>query len=268
MEKTATGAQLNNNLIESVLASTEAKETEQVTVISPSDTLVDLPAGYITASGEVVKTAEVRELNGLDEEAVARAGGVGKAFSTIINRATVSIGGVAVTEEILDGLVAGDRDALLLGVYKATFGSTVEIPGYCEGCQDFKTALVDLNQDVKTKVLLDPIEDRTFKVQGNKKEFLVTLPNGKAQKELSSAEDKTGPELTTILLNHTVLEVDGQPVLGKSQLQSLSLTDRRAISDALSQRLPGPQFEDLFIPCPDCGGEVVVPFSLGALFRL
>jgi hypothetical protein len=267
MEKTASGAQLNNSLIESVLASTET-QPEKAVITSPSDTLVDLPAGYITSSGEVIKTAEVRELNGMDEEAISKSGSSGRAFATILSRAVVKVGETPATENVLDSLLVGDRDALMLGIYKATFGSEVEIPGYCAGCKDFKLAAADLNRDVTVKILVDPIVDRRFTVHGKKNEFLVTLPDGRAQKELSTAEDKTGPELTTILLNHTVLEINGQPVIGKAQLQNLSIMDRRAISDALNERLPGPQFEDIVIPCPDCSGEVVVPFSLGALFRV
>jgi hypothetical protein len=265
--KTVKAANLNNDLIDQVLASTEQKTAPKIDVETPSDTLVNLPAGYINSSGEVIKTAEVRELNGLDEEAIARAGSAAKAFNTILSRATVKVGDEQVDDTLLDSLLAGDRDALMLGIYKVTFGKTAQLPGYCAGCNDFKIAEVDVDRDVPVKVLADSISDRTFIVNGNSNEFRVTLPNGRVQREITQAEDKNSAELTTLLLNNTVLEINEQPVLGKAQLQALSVSDRRAISDAISKRLPGPQFEDLNIPCPDCNGEVVVPFNLGALFR-
>jgi hypothetical protein len=265
--KSATSNEVNNALIEEALGSSEVQEDTKFKVKAPSDTLVTLPAGFINSDGEVINTAEVRELNGFDEEAISKTGTPGKALTTIINRATVSIGELDATEDILDRMLAGDRDMILLGIFKATFGNVAEIPGFCSTCNDFKTAEVDLNKDVKVKALLDPVEDRTFTVTGKTRDYLVTLPNGRAQREISSGEDKTGPELTTILLNNTVLEIGGQPVLGKTQLQGLSMPDRRAISEAISDRLPGPQFDDLVLDCPDCNGEVVVPFSLGALFR-
>ena len=264
--KTAKANEVNNVMIQEALGEVEQEDTK-FSVAAPSDTLVNLPAGYIDSSGEVIKTAEVRELNGFDEEAIAKAGGAGKALSAIINRATIKVGTTDATEEVLDRMLTGDRDMLLLGIYKATFGKIAETPGFCGTCNDFKTAQVDLDRDVKVKALLDPAGDRTFTVKGRSREYLVTLPNGIAQKEISSGEDKTGPELTTVLLNNTVLEIDGQPVLGKTQLQGLPMPDRRAISEAISERLPGPQFEDMVLSCPDCSGEVVVPFSLGALFR-
>lgn len=264
---TASGAGLSNDLIDKVLASTEAQTDSKVELKAPMDTLVNLPAGFITPDGEVIKTAEVRELNGLDEEYIGKSGGLGKAFTTILSRAVVSVGPMKATEELLDSLLSGDRDALMLGIFTVTFGPVAQIPGYCSGCQEFKLVEVDVNRDVKTKFLVDAVEDRVFTVQGKNHEFLVALPNGKAQRELSSSEDKNSAEQTSILLSHTVLEIDGRPVISKSQVQGLSVMDRRAIADALSKRLPGPQFEDITLPCGDCEGEVVVPFSLGALFR-
>lgn len=266
--KKASGNQLNNDLINQVLESTEAKEVQTATITPPSDTLVNLPAGFITASGEVIKTAEVRELNGKDEEAIAKAGNRGKIFATILSRGVVSIGSEKVTDDLLDTLLAGDRDALMLGIFRATFGSTAEIPSFCNGCGDFKSVEVDVDRDVNVKILVDSIEDRTFIVQGRKHEFLVTLPNGYVQRELTSSMDKTAAELTTILLENCVLEIDGQPIIGKAQVQNLGVMDRQAISTEISKRLPGPQFADIVLDCPDCGGEVVVPFNLGTLFRV
>ena len=210
----------------------------------------------------------MRELTGKDEELIGKSGGGVKAFSTILRQATVSIGSERATEEMLDSLVIGDRDALLLGIYKATFGSEVELPGYCGSCGEFKTASIDLSRDVTTKVLADPIEDRTFTVSGRSKEFLVTLPTGALQKELATAPENNAGERNTILLKNTVLEIDGKPILGKAQIQSLGLMDRNKIATELAKRLPGPQFEDMILTCPDCSGEVVVPFNLGALFRI
>jgi hypothetical protein len=265
--KTASGANLNNDLINQVLTATEQVEEQPVTITAPSDNLVDLPAGYITPDGEVARTAEVRELNGLDEELINKAGSGVKAFNAILSRATVSIGGNPVNEKVLNSLLVGDREAILLGIWKATFGNEVELSGYCGGCGEIKTASIDVSRDLEVKVLVDPIEDRTFKVQGRNKEFLVTLPNGLAQKEISEASDKTVAEQNTLLLKNTILEIDGQPVITKTQIQELGIADRNTITEEISKRIPGPQFQDIVLDCPDCEGKVVVPFSLGALFR-
>lgn len=257
---------LVNDLVKKATA--EQKQAVQPADITPpSDTLVHLPGGFINEAGEVIKTAEVRELTGRDEEAIAKTSTVGKALSLIVNRATVSIDGKRVTEELLDGLLAGDRDALLLGIYKATFGNKARIESYCVVCMADKTVEVDIDTDIKTKALGDPIAGRTFTVHG-KHEFVVTLPNGVVQKEIINSTDKTAAELATLLLEKTVQEIDGNPVFSKAQIQGLGIADRRLIGEELSKRAIGPQLENITVQCPDCEGEVEVPINFGTLFRL
>jgi hypothetical protein len=236
-------------------------------ILAPSDTTVFLPGGYVTAAGEVIRTAEVRELNGKDEEAISKTNNFGKAVLTILQRGTVKIGDETATDQLLDQLLAGDRDALLLGILKVTFGNTPEVASYCEGCSDFKTISINMNEDIKSKILADPIGDRVFIVNGKAGEITVQLPNGVAQKEMILNSDKTSAELNTILLENTVTKINNVPVYNKSQVQLLGITDRRKITDELNKRVPGPQFEDTTVECPDCGSEVQVPINLGALFQ-
>ncbi|CAB4123507.1 hypothetical protein UFOVP46_25 [uncultured Caudovirales phage] len=257
---------LANNLIDKVLAEPEV-QIEKANIQYPADNLVTLPGGYISATGEVIKTVEVRELNGRDEELITKTSNIGRLFSTILSRGTVSVGALKADENILDNLLAGDRDAVLLGIYKATFGSTTELESFCQGCQDYKTVEVDIDRDIKSKVLVDPVKDRVFTVYGKSHEYTVILPNGATQRELSSNLDKTLSELNTMLLEQTVVEIDGNPVVSKNQVQNIGIADRRKISEELTKRTPGPQFETVTITCPDCEGEVVVPINLGTLFR-
>lgn len=269
MEQTINAAQnpgLANQLIKE--ASKEAKPQKPVaSVVPPSDTVVTLPGGYVTADGEVISQAEVRELNGRDEEAIAKATTVGKVLTGILSRGTVKIGDLDATEEVLDQMFAGDRDALLLGIYKATFGADAELSAFCSGCEDYKAILIDVDEDIEVRKLSDPITDRRFVVKGKAHEYTVVLPNGKVQKELLLNADKTLAELTTLLLEGTVQEIDNARVFSKTQVQEIGLVDRRKIADELTTRAFGPQFEEVKATCPDCGGEVVAPINLGALFR-
>ena len=256
---------LANDLIKKATA--ESKPVAQPAEITPpSDNLVYLPGGFVTEDGEVIKTVEVRELNGKDEEAIAKNPAMGRALTTILNRAVVNIGGRKATEEVLDSLLAGDRDALLLGIYKATFGNTAEIESYCNGCMGDKTVEIDIDKDIQTKALVDPLNNRVFKVNG-KHEYLVALPDGALQREVISNTDKNFAELTTLLLEKTVKEIDGNPVFSKSQIQGLGVADRRLIGEEIRKRNIGPQLENITITCPDCDGEVEVPINFGTLFR-
>ena len=254
---------LANNLINQAIA--EKPEPIDVKVLPPLDNVVTLPGGYINAAGEVITDAEVRELNGNDEEAIARAANVGRAILTILQRGTVRVGNEKADEKMLDQLLAGDRDMLILAIFKATFGRTTEIPVYFGS--ELKQIEVDLDKDIKVKILTDPINDRIFSVSGKNHEYTVTLPTGVSQKEMIINSDKSSAELTTIMLENTVLKIDNSPVVSKQQVRNLGLADRRKIVEEINKRLPGPQFDSIVVTDPETGSEVPVPVNFGTLFR-
>jgi hypothetical protein len=262
----ATNPGLANKLATDAIAE-KPEALEPAKIKSPSDIVVNLPGGYLSPSGEVYRTAEVRELTGRDEEAIVKANNLAKALGVTLSKGVVKIGEVMATEDVLDKLLSADRDAILLGIYRATFGDTAEFGAFCSGCNEVKTAEIDILNDIKVNFLADPMEDRVFTIQGKNKEYLVKLPEGKLQRDLSNNIDKTSSELDTLLLEYCVLEINGNPVLGKGQIQMIGLSDRRSILKEIISRNPGPQFDDVKITCPDCGGEVVVPINLGTLFR-
>jgi hypothetical protein len=261
----ATNPALVNKLVAE--ATKETKQQEKAAIAPPSETVVTLPGGYVTLDGEVITEVEVRELNGRDEEAIARASSSGKVLTTILNRGTVRIGEMDATEEVLDQMYAGDRDAVLLGIYRATFGNEAILDAYCSGCDAYKDLTVDILEDIPMKKLDDPIGSSRFSVKGKKHEYTCAIPTGKTQKELLANGDKTIAELTTILLAGTVREINGRSVLSRNQIQEIGLADRRLIATAVDERSFGPVVNRVEAPCPDCGGKVVAPISLGTLFR-
>jgi len=257
---------LANNLVQQAMAQAPAAPAD-VQILLPSDNIVMLPGGFLTPTGDIVHEAEVRELNGNDEEAISRANSMGRAILTVLQRGTVRVGNQKVTEEILDKMLTGDRDTLVLGIVKATFGTKTTIPSYCAGCNESKDVEIDLNEDIKVTSLTDPINDRVFTVKGKKHEYTVQLPLGSVQKEILLNPDKTVAEQNTMLLENCVLKIDNSPVLSKIQVQQLGMVDRKAISAAINDRVVGPKFDDVIITCPDCEGEVRVPVNFGTLFQ-
>ena len=106
---------LANDLLNKALNEKPAQENAPQIVL-PSDVTVNLPGGYITATGEVLSTAEVKELNGKDEEAISRATTLGKALVTILQRGTVKIGSEPATEQMLDQLLVDRRSLGRIGL--------------------------------------------------------------------------------------------------------------------------------------------------------
>lgn len=257
---------LVNSLVNSI--SIEEAQVAKADLLFPTDTEVTLPGGYIVPlTGEVIKVAEVRELNGRDEEIISKASNLGKIFTTILSRGVVKIGSNPVDDSILDSLFVGDREALLLGIYKATFGNTAEIPAWCDGCTDYKTVGVNIDAEIKIETIDDIVNDSVFVVKGKKDEYVVSLPNGAAQREVIEATEKTTAELNTALLYNTIKKINGRPVISKRQVEEIGLVDRRELIREISNRSFGPVFENQVVRCPDCESEVVVPINLGTLFR-
>lgn len=264
--KAADNPNLANNKIAEALA-TQEPTTEPAEITPPSSNVVDLPGGYVLPTGEVIRTAEVRELTGKDEEAIVRSDNIGRTFATILSRGVVRVGNLPATDAILDEMLAGDLDALTLGVYRATFGDLAVIPSFCEGCREYKEVSVDVREDIKYKMLVDPANDRNFTVKTNKHEYSVVLPTGATQREITTNLDKSSSELRSILLQGTVMAIDGRPIISKNQVLDMGIIERKEVANAIFDRVPGPKFEDVTITCPDCGGKVAVPINLGTLFQ-
>lgn len=267
----AENPQLANQLLEDVnkLVSQEVTGSiPEVVIPSLPDTTVTLAAGLIDPfAGTVSTTAEVRELNGADEEAIAKLSDPGKALLAILERATVSIGEEPATKQLLGSLLAGDREALLLAIRRATFGSEVEVSTVCDKCPELQTFKIDLDKDVEVKKLDDPIRDRRFTVELKAGLAKVNLPTGDVQTQIINATDKNSAELDTMLLAACVTEIGDQPVLNANRIRTLGITDRRLLLDEIAKRNPGPQLSEIKKACGTCGQEVYLPLTLAELFR-
>lgn len=262
---------LANQLLEEVnkMVVQEAVGTvPEVVIPSLPETTVSLPGGlYDPFEGTIVKTAEVRELTGADEEAIVKISDPGKALLSILERATVSIGEEASSKEKLGMLLAGDREMLLLAIRKATFGTEVEVQAVCDKCPDLQTFKIDLDKDVEVKTLDDPINDRRFTMKLKAGMAKVNLPSGDVQTKIINATDKNSAELDTLLLTSCVAEINDQPVLSSARIQSLGITDRRDLLEEIAKRNPGPLLSEIKKACGICGQEVNLPLTLAELFR-
>lgn len=264
---------MSNIITDAELVSQYAKKAMEepevvITSRAPSDTEVDLPGGFIGADGKLVKTAEVRELNGADEEAVSKATSRAKALNVLLERGLVKIGGKAVAREDLDSLLTGDRDAILIGIRRVTFGNEINMRVKCFGCQTEDDATINLSTDVPVRTLSDAINDRAWITESKLGPVAVVLPTGLVQKKLMDNADKTSSEINTLLLSGCVLSVNGNPSLGASTALSLSMVDRAKIVDEILTRNPGPRLGEVTKPCKACGEAMPLPLSLLDLFQL
>jgi hypothetical protein len=263
---------VSNVITDAELVSQFAKKAMEepeavITSRAPSETSVDLPGGYIKNS-TVIKTAEVRELNGADEEAIAKAGSRAKALHVLLQRGLVKLGADEVTKEDLDNLLSGDRDAILLGTRKVTFGEEMPLNVRCFTCNEDQEVVLNLTEDVPVVKLEDPIEGRAWFVNTKNGQVGVALPTGLVQKKLMDNADKTAAEINTLLLSGCVLSVNGVPSMGAHTVLSLGMIDRSKIVDEIIEKNPGPRLGEVSKACKACGEDISLPLSLLDLFRL
>ena len=257
---------LANQIVDEALGRVEKEAAKpRVKIDTPPDTMVELCAGIQDPFNGLITNAEVRELNGADEEAIAKAADTGKALLTILERATVKLGGKPADSETLDMMLSGDRELLLLTIRRVTFGDEITFEGnLCSKCTDTQKITVDLNKDVPLRKLEG---DRTFTVKGKSGVFELMLPNGSVQKQLVNSANKTTAELDTLVLKGCVKSINGNPVIDADSVRQLPIKDRRDILKAISDRNPGPQLNDVTKSCPNCGSEVPLPLTLADLFQ-
>jgi hypothetical protein len=251
-------------------AAEAAKKPESaIKTVAPANSDVILPGGFLAKDGSLIKYAEVRELNGMDEEAISKSGSPGKALAAMLQRGVVSIGTSTADRNDLDQLLSGDRDALLIGIRRVTFGDTIDFEFLCPHCKTELDVVVDLLEDIPIKTLEDPINDRTFTYVSKKQGAVVVgLPTGTVQKKLVENADKTASELNTILLAGCLKSVNGEPAIGATTALTLGMADREAIINEILTRNPGPRLGEVKTTCEACGEDIPLPLSLSDLFRL
>src|SRR5581483_1970841 len=229
--------------------------------------LVNLPAG-LKIGDKIVKTAFVRELNGLAEEQIFRAVLSRNPYhirATIIGCGARQIGDEpeAETPRLLKQMLIGDLDAIMLGIYRMTYGGEVKVPGWtCPVCGDTEDIGLDVDEDIEVRKLADP-SDRFFRVPLRKGgEAMVRLPDAEDQAAAGDDAERTMPERNSIILQRCISEVTD--AAGNSKLfvafpnaaRDMGIKDREAVLQAIYERSPGPQYTAIKFTHNSCGKEV------------
>lgn len=243
-----------------------------------ADNEVQLPGGVLI-SGNLVRTAYVRELHGGDEEDLARAASSHRPerlLNTLLMAGVERIGSTPVTEGLLDRMLVGDRDALVLGIRLQTFGKTVEFERYtCAGCAATFSLHVDL-ADIPVVEAATPGETSIIVELKGGRAAKVRHATGSDQLALMAVSREKGSTLAeqdTLLLSRVVLalkshdgdwvEVSANPAHVR---EALGMADRRAIMRTMNRERPGPRMDEVAVTCPDCGHGDTVTLTVGALF--
>lgn len=247
------------------------EETPTPSIPDPTDGFVRLPGGLVLGE-KTYYDLEVRELTGSDEERLSKArssSDPARWYNTLLECGVVSIGGHP-AEDVLDSLLIGDREYLLLAIRTATYGDEIEMGTVgCPQCGQQVDLTVTATQVPVTR--LRSVADSKFEVRMRKGgKARVRLPNGADQTAFLEDPNLTDAERNTILLSRCVvsLEVDGEETsvaAFPSLVNELGIVDRRSILKEIADRMPGPRYDEVEIE-HDCGMKIPAPMGLVSLF--
>jgi hypothetical protein len=275
-ELTFANAADNPGLLEAAAAVAAKEEAPEIP--NPLDGPVRLTAGFRRTkpdgSFETVQEAWVKELNGEDEERIAKAkmrDNIAAFVYAILEAGVERLGTDVPTKDDLESLVMGDRDFLLLEIARATYGDTLEYPGVvCNTCRESIDVTLSLADDVPVK-RLNSIDETDFEVRlRNDRVARVHLAQVEVAKDLAAST--TPAEANTILLTNCVEEVRGPKgtvrIEGDPEAaRRLGAKDRQDIIQAMSDKMPGPEYDRIvFKHEPGCGEEIRLGVTLADLF--
>jgi len=237
----------------------------------PPSNVVDRPGGYLDPDEGLCRDAHIREINGADEEALARelrspAINIPRVVDIILRRTVEAIGPVEpVPAGMLTNLLTGDRAYLMLAVRMLTFGNDWEVPDFpCRFCLETFGTIVELNS-IPVKKLENPMVHEIDVPLRHDHLATVGLMTGGVQLEMMNG-DRTIAEQHTIVIDRCIKKIDGHPVV-PPLAQKMGMADRHKIIDAMAAGQPGPLMEEVGVQCSKCGREGNYTVSLVDLFR-
>ena len=239
----------------------DATRPEEPEIRKPGESLTDLFYG-LGRGEDRYRTAEVRELNGRDEEAlskldVSRDDYYPQLQDTILRRAVVRIGDIDVqaNPKVVGDLLMGDRDILFMSVLIATYGEEKHYEDLvcpsCEGTNDVDVHIPSIINKVGSM-----LESDTFEVKLRDGSTIeLRYPTGTDQLQvLSEKKGATDQERNSFMLQRCIVSNVGNP---REFVLSAGMADRRAMVDALGQG-PRVEFKEVKVPCSHC--NEILPF--------
>jgi hypothetical protein len=243
------------------------------TIAETPENRIVLPRG-ISANGKWNATCEVRELTGVDEEALAKARKADETFDLMLVRGVTRVGELDLSRMDsgesrgwLGKLLIGEREMLFLAIAKATYGDERKYEYKCKDCGLAQTLTVRISEDFKPQEIPD-IREKAFSYTTTKgQKITYRLATGDDQAEVLRKQGATTAEMNTTLLSSCITEVDGTLVVDPMFFaRSLSMRDRQAILSDMVAHQPTINLLVEF-PCDGCGEGQQVTFGWLDFFR-
>jgi hypothetical protein len=243
----------------------EAFKDPAPSIALPESVIVELQRGLLnTVTGQWQTTAEVRELNGKDEEFLSSLENNKKIsyamyVNTLVSRATVRIGDTTIrnNKSIIEELITGDRDILLLAILKATYGPERTFRYPCNDCNTTNNITINIEEDF-------PMQETTLNLRDP---FFVTLKNGTKLKfrypvgsdNIAMGKGETTAQQSTLLISRCVVWDDHKDSLYSEEwAKNLGLQDRNTILGEILGPKVGPKLGEVKTQCATCDADITI----------
>ena len=230
----------------------------------------ELQAGYTDENGVTHKEVEIREMIGIDEEAIAHGDvrtNIGKIVTTLLSGCVIRIGSLekeAISagkwEKIMRDLYLGDRDYILLKIRELTYGNEMSFESRCPNCRKVVNIEFSLDELEIRPLSCDPARIPFELPKGYKdkdgevcKYGFARMPTGFDQEQLDQVARKNPGTANTMLITRCVHEL-GKVKLSSKVFRELSLKDREYLVKTLADNNFGPKFLVEAV-CDSCGSD-------------
>jgi len=235
-------------------------------IAKPETTTVPLVRGLVNVStGDWQATAEVRELTGADEEYLARIEAKQNVsyadyMSALLRRGTVSIGSIQVDKDpsVLDHLIIGDRDALFLGIIKATYGPERTFITRCGNCEQKNDITINLEDDFKYDVPAVDVRKPIPVTLKNGSVVHLRLPTGADTTQIATKATNSANQSTMLIARCSVWDDATRPANLEEWARNLSVVDRNTIVRTLSDLNVGPKIGEVNVQCAHCQESIEI----------
>src|SRR6185503_2224206 len=219
-----------------------------------TDGVCDLPGGLVLGDGRRLGRAELRSLTGREEEWLTQHAGMPSAHlaTKLLSACFVRLEDVPVNSEMIDKLLVGDRDYLILQLRRMTLGDRFAAVFSCPACKRAMDVEF-LAQDISIEPRLQNVTAYTWASEDAQRVVRYRLPNGADQEAVA---DLSAGEAVEALLARCVIDDGGTPLGVEERVAVIAEMDRLA-----------PQIDlELELNCPECGHSFTTPFDCTSFF--
>lgn len=273
-KKAVAPADASGKSVEEIVDEIEKEEKPEISSLSVDEDgnseEYPLLAGYEDEDGKTYDTFTFREMNGKDEEAInksdIRMNGA-KVMNVLVERCVTSIGGLtrksvgAVKwKKIIESLLGGDIDWMVMKIRAASKGNEIEFRHTCPHCKAKLTSFVDVDEfgTVEFKGLreipFNLVRGYKDKKGAVHKDGVIRLMNAKDREVVTPMIRKNPAQALTAILSRTCVFDDGFPV-DAEVMSSLSVRDRDILNDLLKENTFGID-TTIELTCSSCGEDI------------